>query len=191
MRHPYSFHVFTSWGGTVAHVQAEEQSFRQLWADKAAMARVVDVPTAVRDELLKFPPKDDMPRRLKKKQRQETDPKPPTDPPEPQAPEPPPLDLRRLVWGYIKHAPSRPNGGERVGEATCAVTPWPHQVRAFQRLYDQWPPHLLIADEVGLGKTIQAGMLLRQAWLSGRARRMLVMVPDDSAPVNQPALALS
>jgi len=35
----------------------------------------------------------------------------------------------------------------------------------------------LIADEVGLGKTIQAGMLLRQAWLSGRARRILVMAP--------------
>ncbi|MDD9981473.1 MAG: SNF2-related protein, partial [Gammaproteobacteria bacterium] len=32
-------------------------------------------------------------------------------------------------------------------------------------------------DEVGLGKTIQAGMLLRQAWLSGRAKRILIMAP--------------
>ena len=30
---------------------------------------------------------------------------------------------------------------------------------------------------MGLGKTVQAGLLLRQAWLSGRARRMLVMAP--------------
>lgn len=36
---------------------------------------------------------------------------------------------------------------------------------------------MLIADEVGLGKTIQAGLVLRQAWLSGRARRMLILAP--------------
>ncbi len=70
-----------------------------------------------------------------------------------------------------------PDGGARVGEATAAVIPWPHQVRAFERLYFRWPPRLLIADEVGLGKTIQAGLLLRQAWLAGRARRILILAP--------------
>ena len=44
-------------------------------------------------------------------------------------------------------------------------------------MYDTWPPKLLIADEVGLGKTVQAGMLLRQAWLSGKARRILILAP--------------
>jgi SNF2 family DNA or RNA helicase len=70
-----------------------------------------------------------------------------------------------------------PNGGERVGEATSNVEPWPHQIRAFQRLYGHWPPRLLIADEVGLGKTIQAGMLIRQAWLAEKARRVLILAP--------------
>ena len=94
--------------------------------------------------------------------------------------EPQPLrDLRRLVWSFVRQAPKMPNGGERVGEATANVTPWPHQVRAFQRLYSHWPPRLLIADEVGLGKTIQAGMLLRQSWLAERAKRFLVLAPAN------------
>ena len=88
-----------------------------------------------------------------------------------------PGEVSSRVWSFIQHAPSLPHGGERVGEMTAAVTPWPHQVRAFERLYRNWPPKLLIADEVGLGKTIQAGLLLRQAWLSGRVKRVLILAP--------------
>lgn len=36
---------------------------------------------------------------------------------------------------------------------------------------------MLIADEVGLGKTITAGLFLRQAWLSGLAKRVLILMP--------------
>lgn len=173
-----SFHVFTDWTGTTAHVDDEETTFARLWADRSSTAIVVDVPTAVKERLLQFLPADDrMPERLRE----------PLAAPlsiaevdaveEQPAPPPPALDLRQLVWGFIQHAPTMPNGGERIGEATAAVTPWPHQVRAFHRMYDNWPPKLLIADEVGLGKTIEAGLLLRQAWLSGRARRILILAP--------------
>ncbi len=44
-------------------------------------------------------------------------------------------------------------------------------------MHDHWPPKLLVADEVGLGKTIEAGLLLRQAWLAGRVKRVLVLAP--------------
>ena len=38
---------------------------------------------------------------------------------------------------------------------------------------------VLLADEVGLGKTIEAGMILHQQVLSARASRVLIMVPEN------------
>ena len=87
-----------------------------------------------------------------------------------------PDEVRRVVWTYIRNA-ARAWNGSRVGEVTSTVTPWPHQVRTYQRLIESWPCQMLIADEVGLGKTITAGLFIRQAWLSGRARRILILMP--------------
>lgn len=174
-----SFNVFTSWAGGHAYVDREVADFAKIWANQAKRVITLDVPDAVRADLLRFLPESDAPARLT----------PGADVDQPES-EPPPIerekeeplsrpavDLRKQVWAYIRRAPTLPHGGERVGEATCAVDPWPHQVRAFERLYATEAPRLLIADEVGLGKTIQAGMLLRQAWLAGRARRILILTP--------------
>ena len=181
-----SLNVFTSWGPEPARVDGEERNFARLWADRAERVIVIDVPDAVRRKLLRFLPAGDRPARLTPNDHRpagsagDADGTPSPDGAPPLAPgvEPPPvIDRRQLVWRFIARAPSLPGGGPRVGEATAAVEPWPHQVRAFERLYGDWPPKLLIADEVGLGKTIEAGLLLRQAWLAGRARRILILAP--------------
>ena len=175
-----SISVYTGWGLEPERVAREEANFAQLWAGKAQRVMVLDVPEAVRRDLMRFMP-DDIPKRLKDPDTRRPDRVEGASAEIDPAPKPsvvtPGIDRRSLVWTFIEQAPGLEQGGARVGEATAAVTPWPHQVRAFERLYERWPPKLLIADEVGLGKTIQAGMLLRQAWLAGRAKRILILAP--------------
>jgi SNF2 family DNA or RNA helicase len=180
-----SLNIFCSWRNEDAleRVEEEDINFRRLWHGESPHVVTLDVPEAARADLLRFLPSNDEPARLKSSREDW----PPATPinllPEveavPLAPEPELVDNRRAVWSYIRHAAKLPYGGERVGEATANVTPWPHQVRAFKRLYQQWPPRLLIADEVGLGKTIQAGLLLRQAWLAEKAKRILILAPAN------------
>jgi ATP-dependent helicase HepA len=55
----------------------------------------------------------------------------------------------------------------------------PHQFHIACELSSREHPRALLADEVGLGKTIEAGLVLHQRLISGRASRVLVVVPDN------------
>ena len=176
-----SISVFTSWGLDPGWVDEEEANFARLWANRNRSVAVLAVPDAIRQDLMRFRPREgEPPVRLKEGGATRENPldasmpKPKRDRGDAEHLGP---DMRSRVWSFIAKAPSLSGGGARVGEATSAVIPWAHQVRAFNRLYGHWPPRLLIADEVGLGKTIQAGLLVRQAWLAGRAGRILILAP--------------
>lgn len=54
----------------------------------------------------------------------------------------------------------------------------PHQVYIASEVAQRYAPRVLLADEVGLGKTIEAGMILHYQLHTGRAQRVLIIVPD-------------
>jgi ATP-dependent helicase HepA len=64
------------------------------------------------------------------------------------------------------------------GVMSARVDLIPHQLRVAQIAASRRPPRVLLADEVGLGKTIEAGLILARALASGRAARVLVLLPE-------------
>lgn len=53
----------------------------------------------------------------------------------------------------------------------------PHQVWVCNRVIQKWPFRYLIADDVGLGKTIEAGLILWPLIASGKIKRLLILTP--------------
>ena len=61
------------------------------------------------------------------------------------------------------------------------VTPLPHQIHALSRAISGDRVRYLLADEVGLGKTIEAGLVMRELKLRGLVRRTLIVAPKGLA----------
>ncbi|MCL5427333.1 MAG: RNA polymerase-associated protein RapA [Gammaproteobacteria bacterium] len=55
----------------------------------------------------------------------------------------------------------------------------PHQLYIADEVANRHAPRVLLADEVGLGKTIEAGLILHRLLLNGRVERALILVPDS------------
>ena len=55
----------------------------------------------------------------------------------------------------------------------------PHQLYIASQVAQRYAPRVLLADEVGLGKTIEAGLILHQQLITGAASRVLIVVPDS------------
>ena len=154
--------VFTEWESK-HHFNEVANSLDRMWngsrKGQGLTWKSMDIPEALKLKLLKFLPKDEqLPKRLQRDLTKQS-------------------NDRSEYWKRIEVAPTLAEGGERVGEATANVEPWQHQTQTFLRLYRNWPPRILIADEVGLGKTIQAGLLIRQVILAKKAKRILILVP--------------
>ena len=78
--------------------------------------------------------------------------------------------LRQLAWQF----PLGNTGGELTNSRTQLL---PHQILLTHDVIKMTRRRLLIADEVGLGKTIETGMIIRELIARGEARRVLIICP--------------
>ncbi|VAW80649.1 RNA polymerase associated protein RapA [hydrothermal vent metagenome] len=85
------------------------------------------------------------------------------------------FDLRYSSWQHI----SRLNQSDLFGLTGCRTSLIPHQLYIAHEVGSRYAPRVLLADEVGLGKTIEAGLILHQQLLTERARRVLIVVPES------------
>ena len=65
------------------------------------------------------------------------------------------------------------------GLAGCRTSLIAHQLYIAHEVSRRFAPRVLLADEVGLGKTIEAGLILHQQLLLERAHRVLIVVPES------------
>ena len=159
-----TFHVFGSWARHIGpdsipaadhYIAPIEQRFTALWESDDPDWIALPLPKAVRERLLEHVPTES-----------------PTVDPLERRPKP----HERKIFHFLRDAPFMRTAA-RIGIETSAVTPWPHQDRVIDAVVERFPRSFLFCDEVGLGKTIEAGLALRQLIVTKRVRRSLILAP--------------
>jgi len=85
------------------------------------------------------------------------------------------------VAEVLEGSTSATDGHVLLAPMESNVIPLPHQIHALSRAISGDRVRYLLADEVGLGKTIEAGLVMRELKLRGLVRRILVVSPKGIA----------
>ncbi|HEY3903057.1 MAG TPA: helicase-related protein [Streptosporangiaceae bacterium] len=161
-----TFDVYPSWIREVWgwNGQAAVEDFERSWGEQPDEGwAIVPLPMAVREHLVAYAPES-----------------PPVPlPPQPEPPVAPTEEATEEAWKELVALARAPRRGDYTAVGTAQVEPLPHQARLIDRVVASYPRGYLFADEVGLGKTIEAGLVLRELLLSGRVHRVLLLVPSS------------
>ncbi len=84
-------------------------------------------------------------------------------------------ELRQDILNTQAHLASHPLKG-LMGARVDIIE---HQLYIAHEVGKRIAPRVLLADEVGLGKTIEAGLIIHQQLLNAKAERVLILVPDS------------
>ena len=166
------FLVHLSWEGERdrSALGSLRASFNELWEDQDPHWLAVELPQAVKEELVKYAPlrppaRDALERPRKKAAVGEGEEGYAAASPD-----------ERLLFQFLRDAPYLPVARD-LGAQTSSIRPWPHQTQVARVVVDRFPDRVLLCDEVGLGKTIEAGLVIRQLILTGRVKRCLILTP--------------
>lgn len=83
--------------------------------------------------------------------------------------------LRYETWLRLQQLQQSPVKG-LLGGRTSLI---PHQLYIAHEAANRSAPRIMLADEVGLGKTIEAGLILHHRLINGLTRRVLIIVPES------------
>jgi ATP-dependent helicase HepA len=82
--------------------------------------------------------------------------------------------LRYETWRRLQQHQQSPVKGLLGGRASLI----PHQLFIAHESANRSAPRIMLADEVGLGKTIEAGLILHHRLINGLSKRVLIIVPE-------------
>jgi superfamily II DNA or RNA helicase len=143
--------------------------FEKHWSDNAdAGWAVIDLPSAVRKHLIEHAP-DTMPLPPDVAL-------PPAETPGSAEDDADGFDVE-AAWDELVTLRDAATESLWTGVGSAWAQPLPHQAELINRVVKTYPRGYLFADEVGLGKTVEAGMVLRELFTSGRAKKALLLVP--------------
>lgn len=166
-----NFSVYFSWNETKPYLDQLTINFERLWNGREKDWIALEIPEAIHNRLLQY-----RPRRAPVRDPLERKPQVITEIPKPLKGEATPQE--RIIFQFLRDAPYLP-GAIELGARTSAITPWPHQTRVANTILQRFPDRALLCDEVGLGKTIEAGLVIRQLLISGRVKRCLILTPKS------------
>jgi len=156
------FKVHRLWNSEEAkYVEEDVSTFNALWNDFHHSVDVHDLDEAARQDLINWKDTDgsldEHVERVKNHSPQTTVPEDDT--------------------AAIVSLAGRTPGGIHLAEEISTISPWPHQRTISDTAVSIYPNNLLFCDEVGLGKTIEAGLTLSRLMQIGKVENALFLVP--------------
>ena len=87
----------------------------------------------------------------------------------------PPKHFLIKYWAHLFHSYYTSYQVKCITNSRLSLMP--HQINVAHRLSEEYSPRLILADEVGLGKTIEAGIFIKESIARNLAQRILIIVP--------------